>query len=104
MCALPHGYRAVPAPAGTTVALIVTGPAGAAWRLVRRDAGWELHQGTSDAPAAVVTMDATTAWRLFYKMLPPDEAARRATVAGDAFLAAPLFTTLALMAAPLRQL
>jgi hypothetical protein len=96
--ALPHGYRTLDAPAGTSIVFHVTGEAGGSWRLVRAEGAWSLTAGSTAAPATTVTLDAETAWRLLFKMLPPDEAAQRASVDGDPRLAAPLFSTLALMA------
>ncbi|MFP5379179.1 MAG: maleylpyruvate isomerase N-terminal domain-containing protein [Vicinamibacteria bacterium] len=98
--ALPNGYRDVEAPEGTSVGLAVTGPGGGRWVLARRGNGWRLSADAAERADASVTMADDTAWRLFFKMLPPAEAARRAAVRGEPALTAPLFTTLALMATP----
>ena len=42
-------------------------------------------------------MDADTAWRLLFNALPPDAAAERATITGDAALAEPMLRTRSLM-------
>jgi len=98
--ALPHGYRDVAAPDGTSLVIEVTGEGGGRWTLATRGGTWTLSSGGEAAADASVTMATDTAWRLFFKMMAPAEAARRAEVRGAPALTAPVFTTLALMAAP----
>ena len=95
--ALPHAYRDVHAPAGSSLALRISGPSGGDWTLHRDAAGWILDQhsgpdgkGTS---AAVVEMTDETAWRLLFNALPGSAAAERVRVSGDRELASPLFRT-----------
>jgi uncharacterized protein (TIGR03083 family) len=57
----PHQYRA-PAPAGTTIALDITGIG--AWTLTRTATGWTLDEGQPGAPAASLQMTGDAAWRL----------------------------------------
>jgi uncharacterized protein (TIGR03083 family) len=92
--ALPHTYRDVDAPPGTHVLMEITGDAGGRWSLVRGDgsnhrgteahrSAWALHESVDSAPAATVTLDQETAWRLFTKGIDPATARDRATIAGD---------------------
>lgn len=93
--ALPHAYRAVEAPEGTSVGLDVEKVG--AWSLVREGDGWALTEGASTAPAAAVGLDADTAWRTLYHALEADEARRRAAVDGDEALVRPFFEARSVM-------
>jgi uncharacterized protein (TIGR03083 family) len=91
--ALPHAFRAVEAPEGTTLGVEVDGDAGGRWAVVRGGGAWRVVEGDAPGAAARVRLDADAAWRLFFNALPLDEAARRVESAGDprlsaAFLAA----------------
>jgi len=57
----PHQYQA-PAPAGTTIALDITGVG--VWTLTRTATGWTLEEGRAAAPAASLQMTGDAAWRL----------------------------------------
>ncbi len=107
--ALPHTYRNVDAPAGTHVVLRITGESGGRWSLVRgdvidrgdaevRSSAWALYEAVQAPPAATVTLDQETAWRLFTKGIQPATAHARATVVGDAALAEVLLTAVAILA------
>lgn len=88
--ALPHTLRAVDAPEGTALRLVVTGEAGGAWRAVRDRGGWMLADDTGAADATV-TMDQDTAWRRWTDGLSRTEVLARTRIEGDARLAsAPL--------------
>ena len=52
----PHQYRA-PAPAGTTIALAITGIG--AWTLTKTATGWTLDEGRTAVPAASLQMTGT---------------------------------------------
>jgi uncharacterized protein (TIGR03083 family) len=88
--ALPHAYAALPAPVGTSVALLIDGKTSAAWSVVRGDGQWQVFRGARSAPAATVRATTDDAWRLFFNGLPPDAARTRLQVAGDPVLAAPM--------------
>ena len=82
--ALPRTYRDVAAPPGTAVGVVLSGPAGSDWTVVRAETGrWELRGGISDDAAATVTVDADLAWRLFTKGVSPEDARPRVTIRGD---------------------
>jgi uncharacterized protein (TIGR03083 family) len=95
--ALPHGYRDTHADEGTAVLVAVAGEAGDDWSLLREEGRWTLHPGPAPHPAATVTMDADTAWRLFTKGLSREEAERRMRIEGERRLGAPVLGTLAIM-------
>lgn len=96
--ALPRAYAAVDAPAGTTVAVSITGAAGGEWGLERRDDGWHLFAGAPPSPAARVRMDDDTAWRLFSRALRRPEADAHVAREGDLRLADPALEALGVMA------
>lgn len=82
---LPHAYRNIAAPDGTVVELAVTTEAGGKWYIERKDR-WELVDKPSKAPAATVTLDPDTAWKLFSKSLRPADAGDKITIEGDRLL------------------
>ncbi len=85
--ALPHTYRSVGAPDGTTVTLSVTGETEAAWTLIRDASRWRISGGAVGKAAAAVQIAADDAWRLLYNA-PVEQS--RIRVTGEAALAAPL--------------
>ncbi len=95
--ALPHTYRDVAAPAGTLVALTITGDAGGRWLLRREDGIWSLYEGSEPA-AAEVTLDPDTAWRTFTKGVSPETARQNAQIAGDERLARQMLAATAIIA------
>ncbi|HEX8831741.1 MAG TPA: hypothetical protein VF705_11265, partial [Longimicrobium sp.] len=95
--ALPHAYRAVDPPDGTAVVVEVPGDAGGTWSLVREGGAWRLYRGSGEAPAARITVDPDSAWRLLYNALPAEMARRTVRVEGDARLADPLFSVRSVM-------
>ena len=113
--ALPHTYRGVDAATRTHVRLVIKGDSGGAWSLVRgnrpniqgtearRTTGvrantddvaqpppavspWNLYADTDTPPAATVTVDQETAWRLFTRGIDPATAREYARIEGDAEL------------------
>jgi uncharacterized protein (TIGR03083 family) len=101
MRALPHAYRGVAAAPGTLVSLAIEGPAGGHWILERRSDRWALGlpaAGEGGNARARLSLSADTAWRIFFKALPVAEAERRVSIEGDAALARPFLSALAVMA------
>lgn len=96
--ALPRAYAAVDAPPGASVVVEIAGGSGGTWTVRREDARWVLYEGEDPAAAARVLMDERFAWRLFFKALPEVERRAGLRAAGDARLAEPLASTLAVMA------
>ncbi|TDE43067.1 maleylpyruvate isomerase family mycothiol-dependent enzyme [Nonomuraea mesophila] len=95
--ALAYTLRAEERPEGTAVELEVTGPAGGRWYAVRRDGRWEMGPAGAE-PAARVSMDQDTFWRLATRGITPEQARERAGMSGDAALASAVTTLLAIVA------
>jgi uncharacterized protein (TIGR03083 family) len=89
--ALPHRYRDIDAPPGAALEIRI---AGAAWSLTRHHR-WTLQRGSAPRPAATVTIPAQLAWRLFTNSFP---AGAQLEIDGDPALAAPLYSTRAIVA------
>jgi hypothetical protein len=96
--ALPFAYRDTTARTGKTIALVITGDAGGAWSLARDEGRWTLFSGVPPSPAARVTIDQDSAWRLFFKGLSRDDAERRVRIEGDRPLGEVMLGALAVMA------
>jgi uncharacterized protein (TIGR03083 family) len=96
--ALPHGFRQVAREEGTTLRLVITGPAGGEWTLGQESDGWRLFVGSAPAPDATATLSDDTAWRLFSKGLDADAARQRVRIEGDQALGATVLDTLAVLA------
>ncbi|TGE04705.1 maleylpyruvate isomerase N-terminal domain-containing protein [Hymenobacter fodinae] len=96
--ALPHRYRHLSAPEGTTVALTVSGPAGDTWHLQRVGQVWELGQQATGAITTEVGIAPELAWRLFTNSLPEQEARQQLQVVGESAWAEPMYSVRAIMA------
>jgi uncharacterized protein (TIGR03083 family) len=96
--ALPFSYRAVRADPQKTIELRIDGEAGGSWTLVPGANGWQLFVGSPTDPAALVSLDQETAWKLFSKGLSSDRVRREISITGDAALGEPILKTLAIMA------
>ena len=89
MRALPHTLRHAGGPDGTVFQMTVTGPGGGEWTCVRgpgargAPGGWRLQRQPAGRPAALVELDADTAWRLCTRGIAPGQAAGRARIDGD---------------------
>lgn len=94
MRGLPYAYRNATAPEGTTIALDVRDVTSCS--LTRVGSKWSLDG--NGAAATSIRMTGDTAWRLFTRGLARDEARRRSEVTGDATLAEPLFSMVAVIA------
>ena len=91
--ALPHRFQEVVAAEGTVVRLEIAGEAGGVWFLRKAPGEWALELEAGSQPAAGVTLPQDAAWRMFTKGISRDQAVAKATVQGDAALAAPIFGT-----------
>ena len=94
--ALPHTLREIAAPAGTQVRIHVTGPSGGTWTATAGGTwsatapgggNWSLAGPADGHPAALVRLDAETAWRLCVRGIEPADALTRAEIEGDRQLA-----------------
>jgi uncharacterized protein (TIGR03083 family) len=94
---LPHAYRALPAPDGTSVVLRVAGGSPRGWTLRREDGDWRLYNGVSAHPDARVTGDPDVLWRLFFNALPEGAVPSALTVDGPQKLVAPLLQARSVM-------
>ncbi|TDC99822.1 maleylpyruvate isomerase family mycothiol-dependent enzyme [Nonomuraea deserti] len=95
--ALPYTLRDEERPEGTTVTLEVTGLAGGRWSATRREGRWRMSPAGAE-PAARVSMDQDTFWRLATRGVTPEQARERADMAGDPALAMSVTTLLAIVA------
>jgi uncharacterized protein (TIGR03083 family) len=96
--ALPHTYREIAAEDGAHVLLTVTGPAGGRWSLVHVDAAWGLYEDVEAAPAASVSLDEDSAWRLFTRGIDAATLDARITCRGDQALGRHLLGAVAIIA------
>lgn len=81
--ALPVTFAGAAATDGTAVVLTIEGAAGGTWSLVRDVTGWKLYVGAAEEPVASVTLGQDDAWRMYTRVLSPDELERRARIRGD---------------------
>jgi hypothetical protein len=95
--ALPRAFAGVPAPPGTTVAVVIDGEQGGRWVLTRTPDRWGLAAGTAPAPAAQVTLDADTAWRRWTKGIGRDATAAAVSISGDRSLGLPVLDAVAII-------
>jgi uncharacterized protein (TIGR03083 family) len=95
---LPVTFRAVVAPLGTTVSLVIPGRAGGAWTVERREAAWRLWLGEPADPTARVVLPPAVAWRMYTRTLPREELRAAATMTGEPALAEQLLTTVSIVA------
>jgi uncharacterized protein (TIGR03083 family) len=95
--ALPHSFSKVVAPEGTAVRFEISGDAGGVWFLHKSEQTWTLSYESNVAPSADVVLPQDTAWRLFTKGIDRQDARGRATIRGDAGLAAPIFAATAII-------
>jgi uncharacterized protein (TIGR03083 family) len=98
MRALPHNYANIDAAEGTAIVFRIGADAGGSWSMVRRNNRWELMAGVTPDPNTAVTVDADTAWRIFFKALTPAQASARVSIAGERRLGEVFCSVLAVMA------
>jgi uncharacterized protein (TIGR03083 family) len=89
--ALPHAYRDVSAEDGATITIVIDGPAGGRWALMREDGRWAVFTGTPDRADARVRFSDDAAWRLLYNALPVGDASTAIVGDGRADLITPIF-------------
>jgi uncharacterized protein (TIGR03083 family) len=75
---LPHLYRDLAAPHGTTIEVEIPGDCGGNWFLFRRRSAWALGTNPHGSVTARVTIPQALAWRLFTKGI--DRATARAGI------------------------
>ena len=97
MRSVPHNYRSVAAPDGTSIAFRISGEAGGAWGMQRSSDLWRLTPETPASPAAEVTIPDSIAWRIFTKGISRDQARSQVTIAGDETLGAHILGAIAIV-------
>ena len=84
---LPHVFRDVDAPIGTTLQLKIAGDCGGTWLLKKHNSDWRFASSSGTAPAARVIIPQELAWRVFTKGIDRKEALAHSTLEGDQALA-----------------
>jgi uncharacterized protein (TIGR03083 family) len=95
--ALPYTFRTCERPEGTVALLEVLGPAGGRWSAAWRDGRWRMTPPGGE-PAARVSMDQDTFWRLATRGITVEDARARSAPSGDPELTAAMTTLLAVVA------
>ena len=80
---LPHTFRGVDAPVGTTIILQISGECGGHWYLRRQPNKWNLVTASDGDPASRVVIPQELAWRVFTKGIERDSALREVKIEGD---------------------
>jgi uncharacterized protein (TIGR03083 family) len=80
---LPHAFRDVAAPTGTTVLVEISGDCGGRWNLAKGALTWTLVRNPEHKYAARVTIPQALAWRLFTKGINPGSVQTQITIEGD---------------------
>jgi uncharacterized protein (TIGR03083 family) len=95
---LPHRYRDIAAPEGSVVEVVVSGECGGTWRLERQAAAWRLVTSAEvHRTVARTTLPQEIAWRVFTKGLRDAGPADGVYVDGDARLAGPVLSLVAIV-------
>lgn len=95
---LPHAYRSMIAPVGTSVMISLRGAErDAAWTLRRARDGWTLYDGVDEQANALVEASGDALWRLLFNALPAERIATDFVVRGSDELLAPLWKARSVM-------
>jgi uncharacterized protein (TIGR03083 family) len=95
--AFGRAYAGVHAAPGVAVVFEVEAPGENVWSVVRDGSGWVVTRGRADNAAALVRVDADTAWRLLYNALSFEDAGARVRIDGDRDLAEPMLRARSVM-------
>jgi len=87
---LPHAYRDVEAPDGTTIVMAIYGPAGGLWTLLREGGRWVIQAGGPERASASVRISDGHMWRLLFNALTNEQAMAAIEIEGDRALVRPL--------------
>lgn len=96
--ALPFTYHTITAALGTTIWIDITGEAACECWLIKAERGWELNTSAAGKPVTEIHLPDTTAWKLLTKSWREAEAGGSTVVIGDADLARPFFSIVAVVA------
>jgi uncharacterized protein (TIGR03083 family) len=80
---LPHLYRDVAAPTGTTLLLEVSGECGSQWFLSKTATSWNLVKQPAGNIASRVRIPEELAWRIFTKGIASESARAQTQIEGD---------------------
>src|SRR5437773_906197 len=94
---LPHAYRNVDAPDGTSLLLEISGECGGRWLLSRRAAQWRFVKPPEGEFASRVVIPQELAWRVFTKGIDRDSARKQIKVEGNTDLAEKVFQLTAIV-------
>jgi hypothetical protein len=98
MYGLPYTYRNVIADTGTTISITVSTEIGGQWYLTRKEDQWNLSRIRAGEPAASISIDPDTAWKLFSKGMSPQAARSFVTIEGNQVLGETALTMVSVMA------
>lgn len=84
---LPHAYRDVSAPEGTTIQIEISGECGEVWVLSRAKNGWGFLDQFPETVDGKMTLPQEIAWRVFTKGIDRNAAREQSRVEGDTKLA-----------------
>ena len=88
---LPHAFRDVDAPRGTTIELDVSGDCGGTWLLTKSHSAWSFAATRPLQAAARVVIPQEIAWRVFTKGIARADAVAQSSLEGDLVLAERIF-------------
>ncbi|HEX8925938.1 MAG TPA: maleylpyruvate isomerase N-terminal domain-containing protein [Terriglobales bacterium] len=83
MRGMPHAYRNVIAPLGTTVCIEISGDCGGHWYLSTCESDWILSKSASATRSAQVVIPQEIAWQLFTKGIDRESARSMSRFEGD---------------------
>jgi len=83
---LPHAFRDVAAPTGTTILVEISGDCGGRWTLTKNPLAWMLIRNSEAGYNSRVTIPQALAWRLFTKGINPVVIQPQIQMEGDPIL------------------
>jgi uncharacterized protein (TIGR03083 family) len=96
--ALPHVYRNVPAEKNTSILITVISDLGGEWLLLKHETGWTIKKSRVGNIKTEITIDPSTAWKLFTKAITSIEAEKKISFRGDPSLGKPILSMITVMA------
>jgi hypothetical protein len=84
---LPHNYRNITAPEGTSVLLEISGNCGGIWVVCKVSDGWRFRSSFPETIACKVVVPQEIAWRIFTKGIAQNSARAQVDIEGDQDLA-----------------
>jgi hypothetical protein len=96
--ALPHSFRQLSPPGGTSITLSIIGHTAGQWTIVWEKGEWGFFQGAPLDPDTRITLEEDIAWRLFTRGIGKDAARRLMTIKGDKNMAEPVIEMVSIIA------